>query len=245
MITVVSPRIHNLGDFMNCLPALSGFYKLSKQKIWLVVCDRMQQFKGLRELLMAQEMIEKVTFVSEEPFGMGILLDDTGRDHSKFNCPIATARYANYIMNNHKINFDIDVDFELQVPKVEVEDVSGKIVVGDRWSLQLASELDTRRQSNMIEGSGIMKDKPVHYLDYTKDLVYNCNLIKQSELPFITTFTGIGIIADLMKKDSYILWGDDIRNWDNKPIQFSFDLHYFNDRNAKLVYLNDFDVSKI
>jgi len=48
-----------------------------------------------------------------------------------------------------------------------------------------------------------------------------------------------------MKKDSYILWGEDNRNWDNKPIEYSFQRHYFKNRNAKLVYLNDFDVNTL
>lgn len=245
MITIVSPRIHNLGDFMNCLPALSGFYNFTNEKMWFIICDNLQQFKGIKELLLYQEMFAKVTFLHEEPFESGILLDDTGNYSPELNCPISTIRYANFIKSTLQINFEIDKDFELQVPELSVEDVNDKIIVGDRWSLQIATQLDTRRKSNMIESSGVMKNESVHYLDYTKDLVYNCNLIKYNKNPFITTFTGIGIIADLMKKDCYILWGEDIRNWDNKPIEYSFDVHYFKNRNAKLVYINNFDVNTI
>lgn len=246
MINIASPRIHNLGDFANCLPALSGLYKSTNEKMHFIICDRLQRFKGLKELLLGQEMFEKISFVHEiqEPTH-AILIDDTGSDENIGNSPLATVRYANFIKQNYKLNFNIDEDFVLNVPEKDVIDTNDKIVVGDRWSLQLAQELDTRRYSNLIESSGIMKDKDVHYLDYTEDLVYNCNIIKKSNKPFITTFTGIGIIADLMKKDSYILWGEDIRNWNDKPIQFSFELHYFKNRNSKLDYLNDFDVNKI
>jgi len=243
---VVSPRIHNLGDFVNCLPALSGLYQATGEKIHFIICDRLQQFKGIKQLLAAQEMFSKIQFVYENPNVINyILIDDTGADDGDINVPLSTRRYANYIKQHSKIQFDVDADFELRIPKHVVVDTTNEIVIGDRWSLQLAKEVDTRRYSNMIESSGIMKDTRAYYLDYTHDLLYNCNIIKQNNKPFITTFTGIGIIADLMKKDSYILWGDDIRNWDNKPIEYSFDLHYFKNRNAKLVYLNDFDVSKI
>jgi hypothetical protein len=246
MITVVSPRIHNLGDFVNCLPALSGLHKATGEQIHFIICDRLQQFKGIKQLLSSQEMFSKVQFVNENPNVLDyILIDDTGSDDNPGNSPLSTVRYANFIRKHYNFTFDIDEDFELRVPKNVVIDTTNTIVVGDRWSLDLAKELDTRRYSNMIESSGIMKDKPAYYLDYTHDLVYNCNIIKQNTKPFVTTFTGIGIIADLMKKDSYILWGEDIRNWDNKPVEYSFERHYFKNRNAKLVYLNDFDVNKI
>jgi hypothetical protein len=247
MITIISPRIQNLGDFSNCLPALSGLYKLVGEKLHFAICDGLQQFRGLKELLLYQDMFEEVSFFGEQKFNNSncILIDDTGSEENCGINPLSTVRYANFIKHNYQIEFEIDSDFELQIPEVQIENIEDRIIVGDRWSLKIANDLDTRRSSNLIESSGIMKDKIVHYLDYTKDLIYNCNIIKKSDLPFITTFTGIGIVADLMKKDSYILWGDDIRNWDNKLIQYSFNLHYFNNRNAKLVYLNDFDVSKI
>jgi len=246
MLTLVSPRIHNLGDFANCLPTLSGLHKATGEQIHFIICDRLQQFKGIKQLLSSQEMFSKVQFVYENPnVSNYILIDDTGSDENPGNSPLSTVRYANFIKQNYKIQFDIDEDFELRVPKNVVVDTSKEIVVGDRWSLQIAKELDTRRYSNMIESSGILEDRPTYYLDYTHDLVYNCNIIKQNTKPFITTFTGIGIIADLMKKDSYILWGEDNRNWDNKPIEYSFQRHYFKNRNAKLVYLNDFDVNTL
>lgn len=243
MIKIVSPRIHNLGDFANCLPALSGFYKKYGEKISFSICDRLQRFIGLKELLLAQEMFCDVKFMHEESLpNEFIVIDDQDQEENTDNVPIATFKYANSIRKVYGINFDIDEDFELNIPKLYTPFLDDTILIGDRWSSNEAPDVDTRRYSYMIRDSGIMRKKNVHYLDYTKDLLYNCALIKNNHHPFVTTFTGIGILADLMKKDQYILWGDDLVNWNGKPIEHSFDMHYFKNRNSKLVYINDFEM---
>ncbi len=48
MIKIYSPRIHNLGDFMHCLPALSGLHKKLKYKFSFVICDRLERFVGIK-----------------------------------------------------------------------------------------------------------------------------------------------------------------------------------------------------
>jgi len=242
MINFISPRIHNLGDFANCLPALSGVYKELREPINFIICDRLERFKGIKELLLAQDMFEKVSFVHEirEPI-RAILIDDNGEDDLTTINPLSTVRYANSIKKI--IDFKIDESFELQVPKLDIDYHNDKILVGDRWSPKDAPDVDDRRSSNLIESSGILKDLPVLYLDYTKDLVYNCSLIKYNINPFVTTFTGIGILADLMNKDQYIVWGEDVRNWNNKSIEYSFRMHYYENRKSKLTYINDIDTN--
>lgn len=241
MIKVVSPRIHNLGDFANCLPALSGFYKKTGQQMSFILCDRLQRFRGLKEFLLAQEMFCEVKFLHEENLSENfILIDDQDSEENTDNNPIATFKYANSIRKVYNIQFDIDEEFELNIPKLNINYLEDKILVGDRWSSNEAPDVDIRRYSYMIKDSGILNHKETYYLDYTKDLLYNCSLIKYNPNPFITTFTGIGILADMMRKDQYIIWGDDLHNWNNKPIQHSFDMHYFKNRNSKLVYIKDF-----
>jgi peptide chain release factor 2 len=58
MLNVISPRIHNLGDFAHCLPALSGLYKMTGQKMMFGICDRLERFKGIKELLKAQDAVD-------------------------------------------------------------------------------------------------------------------------------------------------------------------------------------------
>lgn len=241
MIKILSPRIHNLGDFANCLPALSGFYKLTGRKMSFSICDRLQRFRGLKELLLLQEMFCEVKFMYEETsYSNFILIDEQDSEENDNNIPISTFKYANSIRKVYGIKFDIDEEFELNVPKLNIDFMQDKILVGDRWSSNEAPDVDTRRYSYMLRDSEILRNLRTHYLDYTKDLMYNCSLIKHNKNKFITTFTGIGILADLMRKNQYIIWGDDLYNWNNRPIQHSFDTHYFKNRNSKLVYIKDF-----
>jgi hypothetical protein len=238
----VSPRIHNLGDFANCLPVVSGLYKYTNRKIWFVICDRLQRFKGIKELLLQQEMFEKVTFYSEEQFDHNncIVMDDTGSEYGPGHRPMATQKYSSFLNNNYRVDIPVDDDFELSVSKLNIDFQENKLLVGDRWSPKDAPDVDDRRYSNMIESENIIPKEVAFYLDYSKDLVYNCSLIKYNPNPLITTFTGIGILADLMKKDVYILWGEDVRNWQGKPIDYSYHMHYYGDRKSVLQYVKDY-----
>jgi hypothetical protein len=247
MITIYSPRIHNLGDFANCLPVLSGLHKKLNQKFKLVICSGLRRFKGIRELLLLQDMFCEVLFVDEvfDTLGNVIWIDDTGGYHNSGVNPLVTTHYYNFIKTNSNIDFEIDSEFELKLADMDIDCFSDKILVGDRWSSNDAPDVDTRRYSNMIQSSGILKNTEVVYLDYTKDLMYNCNLIRLNPNPFVTTFTGIGIISDLMKKRQFIIWGDDLINWNNQTIEHAFKLHYYLNRNSKLMYINDFDERRI
>ena len=244
MINIASPRIHNLGDFSHCLPALSGLYKHTNEKMHFIICDRLQRFKGIKELLLGQEMFEKISFVHEiqEPLQV-ILIDDTGdKGNHGLNSAIAH-RYANFIKQNYGIQFNIDDDFELQLPFIETENNTG-ILVGDRWAPKDAIDVDDRRLSNVIESSGILKDFDVSYLDYKKDLVYNCNLIKKSN-KFITTVTGIAVLSDLMKKETIILYDDDMTNWNNKTIEEIFTDHFYSNRKTSIHHIRKFDTNTL
>lgn len=241
MIRVISPRVHNLGDFANCLPALSGFYKFTGEKLYFVICDRLQRFLGIKEFLLAQDMFYDIKFVHENTFTDNfVLIDEQDPEENTDHIPIAAFKYANSIRKIHNVQFDIDDKFELNIPKLDIDYLEDSILVGDRWSSKDAPDVDTRRYSYMIKDSGILSHKKTYYLDYTKPLLYNCALIKYNPNPFVTTFSGIGILADMMYKNQYIVWGDDLHNWNNKPIEHSFKLHYFMNRNSKLVYIKDF-----
>lgn len=244
MLNVVSPRIHNLGDFAHCLPVLSGLYKFVGEKFNFVICDRLQRFRGIKEMLSEQEMFNSVTFVDEHRGGLSnvIIVDDHGADSGYGNRPIMTQKVWNYMQSQLRVNFPIDDLFVLKVKDVEVEDTTDKIVIGDRWSPKDAPDVDTRRWSNLIEAAEIIPKEKAHYLDYTKDLTYNLNLIRKNPNPFVTTFTGVGILADLMMKDTYVLWDEDMRVWQGWTVEHDFDLHYYKDRFSKLMYIRDYKI---
>lgn len=241
-MNVYLPRIHNLGDFIHCLPVLSGIYKKTGL-ISFGICDRLNRFNGIKDLLMSQQIFSNVHFMSEQLIAANyIIIDDSQSDLGVEYEPLVVRRYYNFVRNNYpEFYFDLDVDFELIVPFHSDSLIhENKILVGDRWSSNDATDVDERRFSNNIQRYDKFNTDRFLYLDFTKELLYNLSLIKYNKNPFISTFTGIGILSDMMSKETHILWDDDLYNWDNNPISYAFELHYYKNRSSYLHYIKDF-----
>ena len=239
MITVVSPRIHNLGDFAHCLPMLSGLVK-SYGRVSFGICPRLRRFKGIEHMLMQQGLFTDVWFYGEHHFSQPyMVIDDTGSDEGNTGESLVSRRFYNF-SKQYGLDFEFDYDFTLKLPWTNAPTTDLKFIVGDRWSPKDAPDVDDRRKSNLIKESGVVDNLDTLYLDYNDSLLYNLCLINDSPNPFITTFTGIGILADLMKKDTYILWDEDMRFWNGGTVEDDYRLHYWTNRNSKLVYIKDF-----
>ena len=234
----------NLGDFMNAMPVLSGLEK-SYGKIDLVIRHEMQKFNGIKEFLLYQDIFSDVSF-DKEVFLYGdvtTISSWTREDQNAPNRPIETCRYENWMIDRG-FNFEVDDNFKLRIADVPTITAKGvKWIVGDRWS---EFDIDARRNTHVIQnGAPGLDSTKTHYLDYSRSLMYNCNLIKFSDEPFITTFTGIGIIADLMDKETIVCWDDNMLDfttsvWD-KPTSYDFARHYYSNRKSKLVYVKDLE----
>lgn len=229
----------NLGDFLNSLPVLAGIFK-SYGKIDFVIRDEMSRIKGIKEFLSFQYIFNSVSYSSQ------LLIDDSimricsiyREEKNNENRPIETCRYENYVKDKYGLKFDVDDNFELDVEKKQLDiDLETTIFGGDRWY----DNLTDRRRSSWILSS----INGITFLNYNNNLMTNAFLIKASKKPFVSTFTGISNIADLLNKKQIVLYTDEIKNWDNKPIQYSFDKHFYKNRNSKLIYINDFDIAKI
>jgi len=234
----------NLGDFCNSLPVISGISKYKNEKIHLVIRPEMRKFAGIKEFLKYQPMISDVDFSDDLiTFGDIMTLSSwTRMDQEDADRPIETCRYENWVNDNYRMLFEVDDDFEVQVFPMFIGDISDKTIIGDRWSSKQDPSVDMRRNTNVIENGVNPDTTKVIYLDYTKDIMYNLNVIKQSSKPFITTFTGIGIIADLMNKETIVGWDEDMRVWDGQPVEFDFKRHYYGNRNSKLVHVKDIKI---
>ena len=244
MITVYSPRIQNLGDFSHCLPTLSGFYK-KYGKFSFGICPRMKRFKGLIDMLMYQGMFTDVFFMDEKPIqNTYIMIDDSGRDDGNTGESLVARRFYNFFRQHYpQFEFEFDSEFELQVPWFgDVDYKENTFIVGDRWSSEDAPDVDNRRLSNLIKAYDKFNDEKYTYLNYNDHLLYNLSLIKFNSNPVLTTFTGIGILSDLMKKETIVLWDDDMRMWQGKPVTDDYRLHYWTNRNSKLEYIKDFNI---
>lgn len=244
MVKVYSD-IHNLGDFMHCLPALSGIKKHYGDDLSFVISDRLMRFKGIKELLMYQGIFEEVLFqheITDRP--PGLVIRDDEYDDGCGPESLVSRRVYNNLRRNHGMDFPFDYNFLLRVPELDSDHVDD-YMVGDRWSLQDTVEIDERRNSYILKNNGLFEKDNVITLDYSNDLLYNCSLIKYNNKPFITTITGIAVVADLMGKETYVLWDDDLRHWQGFSIEQIFRMHFFKNRDCKLMYVKEFDIEKI
>lgn len=243
MISIFLESTSNLGDFLNSLPVMSGIYKEwnTKEEIHFIIRPEMRKFKGIKEFLLYQDIAHKVDFVDDIfAYGSVIHLSSwTREDRNNPNRPIETCRYENWLKDRYgELKFEVNDDFILKIDPSTQESVElGVPYVGDRWN---GPGIDGRRPSWVLSHLD-----NVNFLDYNKTLMENAFVISKSDKPFISTFTGASAIADLMNKKQIVLWGEDIRNWDNKPIEYSFEKHYYKNRNSKLMYIGDFNVEKI
>lgn len=227
----------NLGDFLNVLPVLSGI-KNAYGKFDFIIKGEMKKFKGIKEFLMYQDLFDSVEFDDDIFFTGALILSSwTREDKNNDSRPIETCRYENWLKDNYKLDFIVDDGFVLKVQELNLPVDQSRPYCGDRWS---GNNIDARRNSwTLAHIAGL------NSLDYNNDLMTNAYYIKNSKLPFVSTFTGISIIADLLNKQQMVLWGEDIRNWDNKPIEYSFEKHFYKTRNSKLMYLGDFEIERL
>ena len=234
----------NLGDFLNAMPVLSGLSK--KEKISLTIRPEMRKFKGLREFLMYQDLFSEVNFM-DEVFLAGTIIEMSSWYHEHKNNPLRpteTCRYENYVRERYYgLNFDVDDDFVFNVPELNIP-VKDTYYVGDRWNV---GDIDDRRETNILSH---LKD--FEFINYENDMMVNAYIIKNLKKPFITNFTGVGILSDLLNVPSYVVWkaedwkpefrvGNDV-SWDNgKNIKQVFEKHFYGDRQAKLIHARDLE----
>ena len=223
----------NLGDFLNSLPVFSGISK--RYPISLIIRHEMAGFNGIIDFLLYQGIFENVYFDNQEiPLEPIFPISSwTREDKSDDNIPTETCRYENWVKDNYKLLFDVDQNFIVRVPDYSME-VSNSILCGDRW---VSDRMDTRRNSNVL-----CEFDKLTFLDFSKPLLENSYIIKNNSTIFVSTFTGVSILADLLNKPQYVVWQDELANWDNKPIAESFAKHYFKDRNSRLINIKDFRV---
>ena len=234
----------NLGDFVNVFPVLSGL-TAKYGKIHLIVRHEMKKFKEFKEFLMYQGFFYDISFDDAADMSppIAILSSWTRETKNDPYRPVETCRYENWLKDNYKLDFEVDDNFVIKYPKYDIELDDTKSYCGDRWN---GPWIDNRRSVHTLSGLN-----NVNFLNYEDSLLVNCYKIAESKLPFITSFTGIGMIADLLNKETIVLWSPEFWNpeyrtkdnnisWDNgKDINKVFEKHFYLNRKAKLVHIND------
>lgn len=230
----------NLGDFLNAMPVLSGLSK--DYQLNLVVRHETKKFKDFLEFLFYQNIFNDVDYdINVRSITDCIQLSSWARmDQTDPHRPIETCRYENWLRDRYTdISFQVDDAFELAVPELEIDSYDDKYIVGDRWGSTEDKTVDTRRYSNIIRDYSTLDVSKLHFLNYKESIFSNAAIIKKNPNKFITTFTGIGILADLLNKPSYVCWYDDMKNWDNNTVDFDWRRHYYTNRHTKLIYVKD------
>ena len=230
----------NVGDTLSVMPVLSGIFKSTGHKTSLVVRDKMKMFNGFKEFMEMQPCIASLKFESEVKFDdtyniLGLVDDFTLHP----NRPWETVRLEEYVKRHYDINFEVDDDFTLYTPPLTYKIDDRYFLVGDRMS---HPEMDKRRKTETLKASSKFRVDRCHFLDYNTPMAINAAFIKATWKPIFSTFTGLSTIADLLKKETIVLWGDDLKDWDGKPIEYSYNKHFYRDRNCRLQYIGDFNL---
>jgi len=230
----------NLGDFLNGMPVMSGISK-TYGKYELTIKKEMKKFKGIKEFLMYQDLFTDVNF-DDDVFMYGEIIQMSSwpirEDKNDPNRPIETCRYENFMKDRYRMEFEVDDDFIVKTPEYDI-DVKDSYYVGDRWAV---GEIDTRRETHILSHLSNCE-----FIDFDRTMLENAYTIKNLTKPFITNFTGVGMLADLLNKELYCVWkaedwkpehrvGNDV-SWDNgKNIDQVFEKHFYLNRKAKLIH---------
>lgn len=222
----------NMGDFLNSLPVLSGIYN-SYGAINLVIQDDMKRFNGFRDLLSYQPIFNSVKYKSEVSYYGDYIPFNSWVDDFSFDGvhPIETTRYKKYFDLTTVLSFDIDDTFILQVPHLNIDYYD--IVVGDRCS---STANDNSRQYNILKSSN--RFITANYLDFNNSCIFNANVIKQCN-KFITTFTGVSVLADLMNIPFDLYYTRDFDGWAGQSIGLTYHKHFYITRKSTLKLLHD------
>lgn len=240
----------NLGDFFNVMPVISGLSISIGETVDLVVHDNLMTFNGFRAFMEFQPCINSLRYRKEilnmnESSYIHISYSQEEYRHlsDRPNRPIETMRHEKFVRDNYpNIAFEVDDDFEFRVHSdfwadENLRHTMKKTIVGDRW---LVNNTDVRRSSNILKDSGLF-DNPddFYFLDYNDNLMTNAMIIANSEYPFVGTFTGVSVLADLLKKGHYVLWDDSMVDWNGEDIRYSHWKHFYGNRKNLLMHIDD------
>jgi hypothetical protein len=237
----------NLGDFLHSLPVISGLVR-KYGPFEFIIRQGLKKFKGIKEFLMYQGLFTDVHFDDEVfmyQMDCVLLSSWTREDRNSIIRPTETCRYENWLKDTYKVEFDVDDDFVIKYPKLDITLDETKSYIGDRWNI---GDIDDRRATNVLSH---LTDK-YNVLDYNNDLLTNSYIIKESVKPFISNITGVSVLADLLNKEQYIIWkaedwnpefrsGDNNISWDNgKDINGIYQKHYYGNRKSTFVHAKEF-----
>lgn len=238
----------HLGDFFNILPVVGGVYKMNnKEPIDFVIpVEFNEKFPSLREFLLHQPMFKSVSFSNETQY-QGLLIHGYRLKFDKpypMAIPGETYRAKRNVETDYRIEIKVDEDFELIVPDLNLDFDTTKNLVGERSQHSRRHQ----RKEYFLKPSGYFDD--CLFLDYNDSMTVNAWKIKNCQGVFISTFTGISVMADLMKKRHVVAWDqesvdDCLLDGTSWTVEKMYDRHYFRDRKGQLLPLSTFNWNQV
>lgn len=242
------PRVENLGDFLNGLPVVSGISKAIGEPVKFVVNPALRKINGFREFMEFQPFISELVYrdemviMDEKSYLTLSYADNEFKELTERPLrPIETMRWKFFVNTYYpQLKWEVDDDLVLQVYDNYMCDdplFNDYYFVGDRWN----QVIDKRRDWEILANSLLFVDgSKFFFLPYDKFTIMDCAWhIKFSSKPFISTFTGSGMLGDLLKKETWCVYDDSmIPLWNGMPIEYSYWKHFYKNRNNRLVHIN-------
>lgn len=237
----------HLGDFFNIFPVVSGIHKMYNEKLdFTIPVDFNDKFPTLREFLEHQPMFNSVAFSNERNY-QGIQIHGFRRKIDKpyvMPRPGETYRAQKNAELDNKMTIVVDDDFEFVVPELNLDWDTSKDLVGERSHHSRRHQ----RKEYFLGPSGHFND--CLFLDYNDSILINAWKVKKCQGVFVSTFTGISVMADLMKKNHVVAWDQesvddcllDSPDW---TVEKMFNRHYYGNRKAQLIALATFNWDQV
>jgi hypothetical protein len=208
--------------------------------------DFNEKFPTLREFLEHQPMFNSVAFSNERDY-QGIQIHAFRRKIEKpydMSMPGETYRAQQNAELDNNIGIIVDNNFEFVVPELNLDWDISKDLVGERSHHSRRHQ----RKEYFLGPSGHFNN--CLFLDYKDSILINAWKVKKCQGVFISTFTGISIMADLMKKNHVVAWDqesvdDCLLDGQNCTVEKMFNRHYYEDRNAQLIALETFNWNQV
>jgi hypothetical protein len=225
----------NLGDYLGVVPVYFALYELLKEPFEILLPLDLKKYRGIEDLFKIQKFCSYCDFI------------DCGKRYLKFttlhvddydyNCSIPKRTLAFKLGLEQSLGIKLNLTSKKPLLNIPFKEINSNVsFVGDR-TLE-AYKRDPRRKYNMLKDSGLFNTSDFIFLNYNNSVLSICMDILSSNKPFISTFTGVSVLAHFIGKDIDLYYDKDIEFWENYNIQQTFSHHYYNDGSARLININ-------
>jgi hypothetical protein len=235
MLTLGYSEWANLGDYLGVIPCYFALHERLKEPFEILLPLDLKKYNGIVDLFKIQKFCSNCDFID---CGKNYLRFTTiNVENYDYNCgiPKRTIAFRQGIEQVLGVELNLTNKKPIMFVPFKYRD-NDKTYVGDR-TLE-AFKRDSRRKYNILKNSGLFDLPNFEFLNYNKSVLSICTDILSSKNSFISTFTGVSVLAHFLGKDIDLYYDKEIEFWENNNIQQTFSHHYYNDGSARLININ-------